>query len=127
MLETLDPNKGACSSVGTTKKSKPDAIAISFGEGYKQVVKSGIPSTDRTWNVRLDARTWQEAEYIEDFFQRHEGKDPFAWHPTGHEGYVEGTGEEVYFVVRVTEWDETPEQGDSTSFTANFEQVYGAF
>lgn len=91
-LPTFVPPIGP--SVGTSHKPQVNLYEADFGDGYSQPTPKGINHIRRTVSLKWDGLTPEQADEIEDFFERMQGNRPFYYAPWGSRGPVKWTCKE---------------------------------
>jgi phage-related protein len=76
-LETFSPGRNPNLGMGFSKQ--PRVLAATFGDGYVQRTPDGLNEQPRTFQLEWGPVTVAVADYIEDFFSRHKGAQPFWW------------------------------------------------
>lgn len=76
-MDVFTPPKDplAQSSVNFSAKT----LEATFGDGYEQVVASGLNSVSGAYSLVWDALTLSQRDAIEDFFRVRKGAEPFLY------------------------------------------------
>lgn len=99
-LPTFEPPVGP--SPGTSHKPAVSLFEAEFGDGYSQPTPKGINHIKKSTSLSWKTLTTEQADEIEDFFERMGGNKPFYFHPFGTRRTMKWT---------CKEWSRTTEGG----------------
>lgn len=111
-LPTFRPPVGP--SPGTNHKPAVSLFEADFGDGYSQPTPKGINHIKKTTTLKWTVLTTEQADEIEDFFERMGGSQPFYFQPFGVRRAMKWT---------CKEWERTTE-GGIWSMTATLVQSF---
>jgi phage-related protein len=66
-------------SYSAVESSKPATRIVRFSDGYEQRLSFGLKTDFKTWQLRFDNRSDDEAEQIKGFLEARRGVDAFTW------------------------------------------------
>lgn len=89
-------------SPGTTHKPAVSILEAEFGDGYSQPTPKGINHIKKSTTLKWAVLTTEQADEIEDFFERMGGTQPFYFHPFGVRSMMKWT---------CKDWERTTEGG----------------
>lgn len=66
-------------SYSAVESSKPATRVVRFSDGYEQRLSFGLKTDFKTWQLRFDYRSDDEAAQIKGFLESRRGVDAFTW------------------------------------------------
>lgn len=106
-------------SYGSSAVRKPRLRTITFGDGYEEVARDGINHNPRSFNLQFTKLTNVEAAAISDFLEARGGSESFLWTPW--------PPYDTIGLFRCKEWNNTPDEYNSVTITAVFEEKFEAY